>query len=63
MAQGAAVSRTATPADVLSGAARWCVVEGDALAVVTRRVREAVAQRVAPKADGVVTDARSWGLW
>ncbi len=28
------MSRTATPADVLSGAARWCVVEGDALAVL-----------------------------
>lgn len=26
--------RTATPADVLSGDARWCVVEGDALAVL-----------------------------
>ena len=34
VAQGAAVSRTATPADVLSGAARWCVVEGDALALL-----------------------------
>jgi len=28
------VSRDATPADVLSGAARWCVVEGDALALL-----------------------------
>ena len=28
------MSRTATPADVLSGAARWCVVEGDALALL-----------------------------
>ena len=29
------VSRGATPADVLSGEARWCVVEGDALALLT----------------------------
>ena len=28
------MSRTATPADVLAGEARWCVVEGDALAVL-----------------------------
>lgn len=28
------MSRTATPADVLSGAARWCVVEGDCLGVL-----------------------------
>ena len=28
------MSRDATPADVLSGAARWCVVEGDALDVL-----------------------------
>ena len=28
------MSRDATPADVLSGAARWCVVEGDALALL-----------------------------
>ncbi len=28
------MTRTATLADVLSGAARWCVVEGDALAVL-----------------------------
>jgi site-specific DNA-methyltransferase (adenine-specific) len=29
------MSRTATPADVLSGSARWCVVEGDALALLS----------------------------
>jgi hypothetical protein len=34
VAQGASVTRAATPADVLSGVARWCVVEGDALDVV-----------------------------
>jgi len=28
------VSRTATPADVIAGAARWCLVEGDALALL-----------------------------
>lgn len=28
------MSRDATPADVLAGAARWCVVEGDALALL-----------------------------
>jgi site-specific DNA-methyltransferase (adenine-specific) len=45
------VTRTATPADVLSGAARWCVVEGDALDVV----------RALPVAclDAVVTDPPS----
>lgn len=45
------MSRAATPADVLSGAARWCVVEGDALDVV----------RTLPLAclDAVVTDPPS----
>ncbi len=28
------MTRAATPADVIAGAARWCVVEGDALAVL-----------------------------
>ena len=28
------MSRAATPADVIAGAARWCVVEGDALALL-----------------------------
>ncbi len=28
------MTRTATPADVIAGAARWCVVEGDALALL-----------------------------
>ena len=42
------MTRTATPADVLSGAARWCVVEGDALAVLAALPDGAV--------DHVVTD-------
>ena len=32
------MSRDATPADVLSGAARWCVVEGDALALLASQL-------------------------
>ena len=36
------MSRDATPAAVLAGRARWCVVEGDALDVV-RALRQARA--------------------
>lgn len=45
------MTRAATPADVIAGAARWCVVEGDALDVV----------RALPVAclDAVVTDPPS----
>ena len=45
------MTRAATPADVIAGAARWCVVEGDALDVV----------RPLPVAclDAVVTDPPS----
>lgn len=42
------MSREATPEDVLSGAARWCVVEGDALALLASLPDASV--------DAVVTD-------
>ncbi len=42
------MSRTATPADVIAGAARWCVVEGDCLDVLRALTDASV--------DAVVTD-------
>lgn len=42
------MTRAATPADVLSGAARWCVVEGDALTAAPTETSPAMqAQAIA----------------
>jgi len=54
------VSRTATPADVLSGAARWCVVEGDALDVVPALPVASVDAVISDPPYGIEWRGASW---
>ena len=54
------MSRTATPADVLSGAARWCVVEGDALAVLATLPDGCVDALVTDPPSGIAFMGAEW---
>lgn len=54
------MSRAATPADVLSGAARWCVHEGDALALLASLPDECVDAVISDPPYGIEWRGEAW---